>query len=168
MSTFSFYGLRFDSTSIIYPDSSLSHTGFSYSSIGWGDLGNINQGLLLDTESSIGVFQVTLGGIFRPMTLTPPSVVSNSNRPSTIPIQTFPNPFSQSTTITFSSPESGMAEITIVNLLGSEVARVFSGELEAGEHSFEWSNTSGVPDGVYQCLLRMNGRVETLPIVLLK
>jgi hypothetical protein len=56
--------------------------------------------------------------------------------------------------------------ITHVNFLGSEVAHVFSGELAAGEHSFVWSNPTGLPDGTYECLIRFNGQVEMLPIVL--
>jgi hypothetical protein len=53
-------------------------------------------------------------------------------------------------------------------MLGVEVARLFSGELGAGEHSFPWSNPTGLPDGTYECLVRMNGQVETLPVVLMR
>jgi hypothetical protein len=83
-------------------------------------------------------------------------------------IQSHPNPFFQSTQISFTSPEAGYADISIVNLLGEQVARIFSGELDAGEHSFSWSNPTGLPDGTYECLLRMNGQVQTLPIVLMR
>ena len=82
-------------------------------------------------------------------------------------IQSFPNPFSQSTEITFTSEAVGYADVSIVNLLGMEVAHLFSGELAAGEHSFVWSKPAGLPDGMYECLVRMNGRVETMPVVLL-
>ncbi|MDP4287608.1 MAG: hypothetical protein Q8922_06705 [Bacteroidota bacterium] len=70
----------------------------------------------------------------------------------------FPNPFSQSTTISFTPETSGYADISIVNLLGVNVARLFSGELTAVEHTFTW-NPAGLPDGMYECLVRMNGRV---------
>ncbi|HET6400508.1 MAG TPA: hypothetical protein VFH95_03830 [Candidatus Kapabacteria bacterium] len=81
-------------------------------------------------------------------------------------IRSYPNPFSQSTEITFTSEAAGYAEVSIINLLGAEVAHLFSGELAAGEHSFAWSKPTGLPDGMYECLVRMNGRVETLPVVL--
>jgi hypothetical protein len=55
----------------------------------------------------------------------------------------------------------------ILNLLGTEVTHLFFGELEAGEHTFTWSATPGLPDGMYECLVRMNGRVEKLPMMLL-
>ncbi len=90
-------------------------------------------------------------------------------------IQIYPNPFSQSTEITFTSSSAGYAEVSIVNMLGVEVARLFSGELGAGEHNFTWSNSTGLPDGTYECLVRMNGQlddrsstVETLPVVLMR
>ncbi len=60
---------------------------------------------------------------------------------------------------------AGYAEVSIVNMLGVEVARLFSGELGAGEHSLSWSNPTSLPDGMYECLVRMNGQVETLPVV---
>jgi len=77
----------------------------------------------------------------------------------------YPNPFSQSTTITFSSPESGVGEVTIVNLLGTQVARLFEGELAAGEHTFTW-DAGGISPGAYWAIVRMNGRVVQVPIVL--
>ena len=80
-------------------------------------------------------------------------------------IQIYPNPFSQSTQITFTSQAAGYAEVSVVNMLGVEVARLFSGELGVGEHSFLWSNPTGLPDGTYECLVRMNGQVQTLPVV---
>jgi ligand-binding sensor domain-containing protein len=86
-------------------------------------------------------------------------------------LQSYPNPFSQSTQISFTSADAGYADISILNLLGEQVARVFSGELPAaagGEHNFTFSNTPGLPDGMYECIVRMNGRVETLPLVLIR
>ena len=58
--------------------------------------------------------------------------------------------------------------ISIVNLLGEQVARLFSGVLGAGEHSFLWGTPTGMPAGTYECLVRMNGQVEALPVVLIR
>ncbi len=82
-------------------------------------------------------------------------------------LRTYPNPFSQSTTISFTPETSGHAEVSVVNLLGVEVARIFSGVLDAGEHTFTW-NPEGLSDEIYECLVRMNGRVEALPVMLLR
>jgi len=78
----------------------------------------------------------------------------------------YPNPLSQSTTISFTPEANGYADISIVNQLGVEVARIFSGELNASEHTYMWSKPTGLPDGVYECLIRMNGKTEHLPLVL--
>jgi hypothetical protein len=87
--------------------------------------------------------------------------------PSPPQIQSYPNPFSQSTTVTFSSQSAGFAEVTVVNLLGAEVAQLFSGELSAGEHSFSW-DASGFAPGMYECVVRMNGQVQRVSMSLIR
>ena len=80
---------------------------------------------------------------------------------------TYPNPFSNRTTINFTSTESGVVEISVVNILGAEVARLFSGELAAGAHSYSW-DALGMPAGSYFCILRSSRGVRELPIALVK
>jgi hypothetical protein len=92
------------------------------------------------------------------------SGVAQLTSPEQQPISAYPNPFSQSSTITFSCAESGVGEVTIVNLLGSVVARIFSGELTAGEHSFEW-DASGAAAGMYECIVRVGGSVQRIALV---
>jgi hypothetical protein len=79
-------------------------------------------------------------------------------------LTTYPNPFSQSTTISFTSPESGIADVSVVNILGVTVAHIFSGELDAGAHSFTW-DANGMAPEMYECIVRMNGMVQTVPII---
>ena len=81
--------------------------------------------------------------------------------------RSYPNPFSQSTSIKFSSSDHCFAQVSIMNLLGSEVARLFSGELEAGEHSFTW-DAHGVAEGMYIARMKIGGEVQSMPIVLVK
>lgn len=57
--------------------------------------------------------------------------------------------------------------ISIVNLLGAQVANIFSGELDVAPHTFTW-NPVGLPDGMYECLVRMNGRVEKTAVMLMR
>lgn len=76
----------------------------------------------------------------------------------------FPNPFSQSTTISFSSSGRGFAQVTVVNLLGSEVARIFTGELEASEHSFTWDASRMTP-GMYECVIRTGNHIVYVPMI---
>ena len=86
------------------------------------------------------------------------------NDPLSLTIKNYPNPFSEKTTITFTSTERGFVEIIIVNILGEEVAKVFSGELETGEHDFNLDEQK-LADGMYVCLIRTNDRSYTLPML---
>jgi len=82
-------------------------------------------------------------------------------------IGVYPNPFPQSITISFSSNKRGPVQVTIVNLLGNPVAKLFDGELDAGEHSLVWDAGTNTP-GIYVCLVRMNGQIERLQMALLR
>ncbi|MDP4200775.1 MAG: hypothetical protein Q8922_09700 [Bacteroidota bacterium] len=84
---------------------------------------------------------------------------------TSVRVQCYPNPVSQSTAISFTPEGGGYADVSIVNLLGGEVARIFSGVLDASEHTFRW-NPAAMPNGMYECLIRMNGRVEKLRVML--
>ncbi len=150
--------------------------GFYFSSYKRDFWTKFNQGLhdsdvytIASTNSNI--FIGTDSGVWRrPVS----EMIAASSVSEKLPPQTeafvYPNPFSQSTQITFTSQAAGYAEVSIVNMLGVEVARLFSGELGAGEHSFTWDagKNAYAKQGVYECLIRMNGQVETLPVVLMR
>ncbi|HZK75321.1 MAG TPA: T9SS type A sorting domain-containing protein, partial [Candidatus Kapabacteria bacterium] len=76
-------------------------------------------------------------------------------------IQSYPNPFSQRATITFTAESQGYADVRVVNLLGAPVVQLYSGELSAGEHEFSW-DASGFAPGIYECEVRMNGQVQRI------
>ncbi len=81
-------------------------------------------------------------------------------------IASYPNPLSSATTIQFTTEQRGPAQVSILNLLGEEVASLFSGELEAGEHAFMW-DAKGVTAGMYWCVIRSNdgNRVQRVPMM---
>ena len=90
-----------------------------------------------------------------------------NNRTSTVQnnLIVAPNPLAQETRVTLVLETTDFTDISIVNQLGIEVAHLFAGELAAGEHEFHWVPTA-LPDGMYECLVRMDGRVQTVPILL--
>jgi acid phosphatase len=98
------------------------------------------------------------------------SVATGETPEHTTTIFAHPNPFTNSVTIQTWMQNSGTAEVSILNGLGVEVAHLFSGELCAGEHSFEWDagKNACATQGMYECLVRINGQVETLPVVLMR
>jgi len=110
--------------------------------------------------TSIGTYRMPLTNFGTSGVVEPASSTKQS-------IAAYPNPCSQSVTITFSCASSGSAEVTIVNLLGATVARIFSGELGAGEHLFSWDASNAVP-GMYECVVRANGSYQRLPLSIVR
>jgi hypothetical protein len=67
--------------------------------------------------------------------------------------ESFPNPFSSKTTVSFDALESGYADVSVLNALGEQVALLYSGTLASGNHSFAF-DASGLPAGTYFCVVR--------------
>ena len=65
----------------------------------------------------------------------------------------FPNPFNPKTTIRFTNPAKGSASVKVYNVKGELVRTLFTGELDAGTHPFEWNGVdnrgASVASGVY-------------------
>jgi len=62
--------------------------------------------------------------------------------------QNYPNPFNPSTKISFDLEESGYTKLTILNVLGQEIATLVSGEVSAGHHEVDF-NALGLTSGIY-------------------
>jgi hypothetical protein len=67
--------------------------------------------------------------------------------------QNYPNPFNAGTTIEFTMPRAGFAEVKIFNMLGQVVATPLVGSLPAGEQKVIWDGLTAdgtpAPSGVY-------------------
>ncbi len=65
----------------------------------------------------------------------------------------YPNPFNPSTTIPIYTPRGEEIEISVFNVIGQKIARVYDGYLSPGNHRFIWNGRDGaghpVPSGVY-------------------
>ncbi len=107
-------------------------------------------------------------GIYR--SATPVSVESeeeNSQLNSYILFQNFPNPFNPVTNIVYQLPMSGLVQLKVYDLLGSEVTTLTNEIKSKGSHivSFDASN---LPSGVYIYSLRVNNFVQNNKMILLK
>jgi len=80
--------------------------------------------------------------------------------------QNYPNPFNPSTTVEFSIPVNANVAMTIYNVNGQEVTN-FSGDFEAGVHSFEW-DASNAASGIYFYRLSAGEFSAVKKMVLLK
>ena len=72
----------------------------------------------------------------------------------------FPDPFNPSTTIVFDNPEPGHVKLAVYDLLGREVHRIESRELEAGRHVYRF-DASGLSSGSYLYRLESSRVTET-------
>lgn len=82
-------------------------------------------------------------------------------------LTSFPNPFTKSTTICFPAQVHSEVSVRIVNLLGEHVTELFSGTLDPGDHSLTW-DAAGAAPGRYMCVVRSDGHVQQLPILLVR
>ncbi len=81
--------------------------------------------------------------------------------------QNYPNPFNVSTIILYSLPEATDVTIEIYNILGQQVAILFDGFQQAGEHTIVW-DASDYPSGVYFVRLETTEKSTHIKMVLLK
>jgi endonuclease/exonuclease/phosphatase family protein len=79
----------------------------------------------------------------------------------------YPNPFRTSTRLTLRLPVGGPARLTIHDILGREVAVLFSTRVAGGVREIVWDAT-GMPSGTYFYRLQTADRVITRPMLLLR
>ena len=81
--------------------------------------------------------------------------------------QNFPNPFNPATSIKYSIPRGGHVKLTVYNLLGQEVARLFEGEQSEGTYELEFAKAN-LPSGIYFYRIQAPGFIETKKMVITK
>ena len=79
--------------------------------------------------------------------------------------QNYPNPFEQSTRISYHLPASGNVELTIYDVMGNEVALLVNKEQNAGTHIVHY-DAGKLKSGVYYCTLRFSGQTRTSMMLL--
>ena len=82
-------------------------------------------------------------------------------------IKNYPNPFNPKTTIFYSIPTSGEAELTVYNILGQKMEVLFKKNLNSGKYTFDY-DASHLSSGVYFFLLESNGGSQTQKFVLVQ
>ncbi len=80
-------------------------------------------------------------------------------------LQSYPNPFGQSTMIRYQLPENGNVNLSIYDVMGNEVALLVNEEQTAGNHILHF-DADDLKSGVYYCTLRFNGQTRTSKMLL--
>ncbi|HMR41203.1 MAG TPA: S8 family serine peptidase, partial [Ignavibacteria bacterium] len=79
--------------------------------------------------------------------------------------QNYPNPFNPSTNIKFAISSPGFTSLKIYNMLGKEVSKLVSENLQAGSYEYNW-DASAFTSGVYFYKLESDGFAETKRMLL--
>jgi len=86
--------------------------------------------------------------------------------------QNYPNPFNPATTISFQINRATIARLSIINILGQEVAVIFEKQTEPGNYTVRWAgidtNSSKVASGIYFYRLETDSSVDTKKMLMLK
>ncbi len=80
--------------------------------------------------------------------------------------QNFPNPFSQSTNISYTVPKTGHVQLSVHDLLGQEVITLVDALQNAGSYSTAFSR-EGLNSGVFYYQLKVNDQTITKRMIIL-
>ncbi len=100
------------------------------------------------------------------------SVTSVEKKTNSLPAeyelsQNYPNPFNSTTVIKYSVSKSGYVTLKVYNVLGQELATLFSGEQQAGNHMIEF-NADKYSSGIYLLRLQAGNFTAVKKMILLK
>jgi len=73
----------------------------------------------------------------------------------------YPNPFNSRTNFEIHVPVRNFINLTVYDILGREVAKIYSGEIEAGIHKLSW-NCEGLSSGIYFAKLSFESKEKKL------
>jgi hypothetical protein len=120
-------------------------------------------------QSAIGLTAATSAeasqGFWYSRTTAPSFVLEELQNSSALALTSAPNPFSRSTTLSFSVPERGHVSLVLYNAVGEQVRTVVEGDRDAGPAS-EVVDMTGLPSGQYTAVVRMGGRHGTTSLLL--
>ena len=95
-------------------------------------------------------------------------LVDSNSMPSVFSLENlYPNPFNPILNIDFSMPETNNVNITIYDINGRIIDKVFIGELLFGYHNIKW-NAEKYSSGIYFVKLSSDNFIESKKVILLK
>ncbi|MEI7500024.1 MAG: T9SS type A sorting domain-containing protein [Bacteroidota bacterium] len=78
-----------------------------------------------------------------------------------------PNPFNQTTKISYQLPDDGFVSLKIYNVIGNEVATLVNSNQTKGSHTIDY-NAKGLASGMYYYTLRFGDQVKSNKMFLIK
>jgi hypothetical protein len=140
---------------------------------------DVNAGLSKKSTVSLSVNNThifagisTLGGPERSVWRRPLSEMINTNSVQPLPISTisstvYPNPFTNSTTISYTLPKRDMVAIEVFDILGRKIQTLANEVMDAGLHSVVFHGEN-LPLGMYTVKITSGASSEEMKVVLSK
>lgn len=147
--------------------------GNQWNDVGGGIVpGNLNIAILHDDLYVAGRFEMVNRdgpgiGIARYNFFTPQNTSANLVNTEELTIRSYPNPFTQKTSIHFlvSSPET--ISLMVYNSQGQEVKQLIKQNFEPGNYHVDFT-ADDLPGGIYSCRLSGNKRNESCKLLLIR
>ena len=79
----------------------------------------------------------------------------------------YPDPFNNSTIISFNLTEKTNVELNIYNIAGQKIKTLLNQQMESGIHKISW-NADDYSSGIYFCEIKTRSNVKTEKLILLK
>ena len=83
----------------------------------------------------------------------------------------YPNPFNNSTTIALALDRTADVKLSIINVNGQYVSRIYAGVLTTGNHTFGWqasSSLKSLSSGIYIAIAEIDGKITGRKLILLR
>jgi hypothetical protein len=91
----------------------------------------------------------------------------NITTPSGFTLQSYPNPFTTTTTIKYKVKEPGFVSLKVLDAMGTKVTCLVNEQKTIGEYTIEW-NAARFRSGIYFCQLQAGTFTDTKKLVLQK
>lgn len=115
-------------------------------------------------EYSYRLKQIDIDGSF---SYSDPVSIKVGEKPLTLDLKNYPNPFNPETTIEFELPTSTFVNLSVYNSIGQKIATVVNDYYEEGIYKKIFDG-SIYPSGIYFCILKTNERSVIRKIMLVK
>ena len=127
-----------------------------------------NYSASVSADTSLGIAKDNLQTAINSLVNILGVAASAGNVPMDVTLcQNYPNPFNPSTRIDYSIPRNGYVSLKVFNALGQEVATLFEGTQQAGNH-FSVFDGNGFASGIYLYRLQTTNFIETRRLLLLR
>jgi hypothetical protein len=130
----------------------------------WDNL-NQKEFEMSSTDLSFDIDKIS-GTLSNPVVLSALSTGINEQNRNSLKFNTYPNPFTGKTQITYSLPSDSHVVLTITDSFGKQVKRIVDVMQHSGQYDYTFE-AENLASGIYFCTLKTNNFVETKKLILI-